>query len=178
MTTQPQPFNVYFGDIHNHCAVGYGHGTLEDAFYNAQLQLDFACITCHAWWPDLPDGEERLAGVAQYHRNGFAVTAHEWPHVQEVVAAHHEPGKFVTFLGHEWHNCEVGDHNVYYRDGVGEILRAATLAEMREIMRKLQAEGVATMLLPHHIGYHQGYRGINWAAYTPEFSPVVEIMSM
>jgi hypothetical protein len=34
------------------------------------------------------------------------------------------------------------------------------------------------MLLPHHIGYRQGYRGINWAAFAPEFSPVVEIMSM
>lgn len=168
----------YFGDIHNHCAVGYGHGSLEDAFQNARLQLDFACVTCHAWWPDLPDGEPRLAAVAAYHRNGFAVTAEAWPHVQAVVAANHEPGQFITFLGHEWHNCEVGDHNVYYRDGVGEILRAATLEEMRAILRGLNAEGVATMLLPHHIGYHQGYRGINWAAYTPEFSPVVEIMSM
>ena len=36
----------------------------------------------------------------------------------------------------------------------------------------------ATMVLPHHIGYRQGYRGINWAAFTPEFSPLVEIMSM
>ncbi len=34
------------------------------------------------------------------------------------------------------------------------------------------------MLLPHHIGYRQGYRGINWSTFTPEFSPAVEIMSM
>ncbi|MEZ4867293.1 MAG: hypothetical protein R3C14_38570 [Caldilineaceae bacterium] len=171
-------YNLYFGDIHNHCAVGYGHGSIEDAYHNARLQLDFACVTCHAWWPDLPDEEARLAAVANYHRDGFAVTARQWPHVQEVVRANHEPGRFVSFLGHEWHNCAVGDHNVYYRDGVGEILRASDLAEMRQIMRGLRARGVATMLLPHHIGYHQGYRGINWHAYTPEFSPLVEIMSL
>jgi len=128
---------LYFGDIHNHCAVGYGHGSLEDAFRNARMQLDFACVTCHAWWPDLPDHEERLAGVAAYHRNGFAVTARAWDHVQQVVAAHHQPERFVTFLGHEWHNCAVGDHNVYYRDGVGEILRVATLEEMRATLRRL-----------------------------------------
>lgn len=170
--------HLYFGDIHNHCAVGYGHGTIEEAFQNARLQLDFACVTCHAWWPDLPDDEPRLAGVAQYHRDGFAVTARLWPHVQDLVRVNYEPGRFVTFLGHEWHNGAVGDHNVYYRDGVGEILRAANLEEMRRIMRGLRDQGIAVMLLPHHIGYHQGYRGINWAAFTPEFSPVVEIMSM
>lgn len=171
-------YHAYFGDIHNHCAVGYGHGTLEEAFQNARMQLDFACVTCHAWWPDLPDDEPRLDAVAAYHRNGFGVTERAWPHVQEVVQANNRPDSFVTFLGHEWHNCEVGDHNIYYRDGVGEILRAPTLADLRGELRQLQAKGVATMLLPHHIGYRQGYRGINWSAYTPEFSPVVEIMSM
>lgn len=173
-----QQLHPYFGDIHNHCAVGYGHGSIEEAFQNARMQLDFACVTCHAWWPDLPDDEARLAPVAQYHRNGFAITDREWPHVQAMVNANYEPDKFVTFLGHEWHNCEVGDHNVYYRDGVGDILRAATLTAMRDMLRDLQAHGIATMLLPHHIGYRQGYRGINWDAFTPEFSPIVEIMSM
>ena len=128
---------AYFGDIHNHCAIGYGHGTIDDSFQNARMQLDFACVTCHAWWPDLPDNEERLAAVAAYHRNGFAVTAGAWQQVQEVVAANNVPDRFVTFLGHEWHNCAVGDHNVYYRDGVGEILRAATLDEMRATLRRL-----------------------------------------
>ncbi len=177
MTNPYQSQHMYVGDIHNHCAIGYGHGTIEEAFQNAQLQLDFACVTCHAWWPDLPE-EERLAAVADYHRNGFAVTERAWPHVQAVVDANNQPGKFVTFLGHEWHNCEVGDHNVYYRDGVGDILRAQTLPEMRTLLRSLQAQGIATMLLPHHIGYRQGYRGINWNAFTPEFSPIAEIISM
>ena len=32
-------------------------------------------------------------------------------------------------------------------------------------------------MIPHHIGYLRGYRGINWDTFTPEFSPVVEIVS-
>ena len=36
---------------------------------------------------------------------------------------------------------------------------------------------VPTMMIPHHIGYKQGYRGINWEAFTDELSPVAEIFS-
>jgi hypothetical protein len=42
----------------------------------------------------------------------------------------------------------------------------------------LDAEGVAVMANPHHIGYHRGSRGINWDHYDSRFSPVVEMMSM
>jgi len=31
-----------FGDLHNHCGISYGHGSLEDALANAREQLDFA----------------------------------------------------------------------------------------------------------------------------------------
>ena len=34
------------------------------------------------------------------------------------------------------------------------------------------------MLIPHHIGYKAGYRGINWDEVDPEFIHLVEIMSM
>ena len=34
------------------------------------------------------------------------------------------------------------------------------------------------MLTPHHIGYRQGYRGINWNTFDETVSPVVEIVSM
>ena len=43
-----QDLDVYYGDLHSHCAVGYGHGGLNDAFQNARLQLDFAAVTVHA----------------------------------------------------------------------------------------------------------------------------------
>lgn len=168
----------FFGDIHNHCAVGYGHGSIEDAFQNARMQLDFACVTVHAYWPDMPVEDARLAPVVAYHQMGFDRTAEAWPHVREVVEANDKSGHFVSFLGFEWHSQAYGDHNVYFKSSAGEVIRASDLAEMRQILRQYQQQGIDCMLLPHHIGYKQGYRGINWSTYTHEMSPVVEIMSM
>jgi hypothetical protein len=168
----------YYGDLHSHCAVGYGHGSLEDAFRNARLQLDFAAITVHAYWPDMPAGDGRLTALVDYHRRGFATAADAWPHVQQAVEAYHQPGRFVTFLGHEWHSNRYGDHNVYFNGSSGEIVRAADLEELRQALRRLRDQGIEALAIPHHIGYKRGYRGINWDAFTPELSPVVEIMSM
>jgi hypothetical protein len=173
-----EDLSVYYGDLHSHCAVGYGHGSLQDAFENARLQLDFAAVTVHAHWPDIPAGEGRLTDLVDYHQRGFQKADDAWPHVEQVVEAHYEPGRFVTFLGHEWHSNQYGDHNVYFNGSSGAILRAASLDEMRQTIRRLRGEGIEAIFIPHHIGYKRGYRGINWDAFTPELSPVVEIMSM
>lgn len=169
---------VYYGDLHSHCDVGYGHGTPEDAFANARLQLDFASVTAHAAWPDMPASEERLARTIAYHRRGFEQAAARWSHLRTVTNDANDDGRFITFLSYEWHSLRYGDHNVYYRDGRGEIVEAADLDGLRAALRGLAASGVAALLIPHHIGYRVGYRGINWETFTPEFSPVVEIVSM
>jgi hypothetical protein len=151
----------YWGDIHNHCAVGYGHGSLADAFANARLQLDFAAVIVHAHWPDMPLDEPRLAEVVAYHRLGFERSREQWPTVREMVAAQNEPGRFAAFLAFEWHSREFGYHNVYFDGDEGDIIYAADLDEMRLALRDYGRRGIRTMLLPHHIGYKQGYRGIN-----------------
>jgi hypothetical protein len=33
------------------------------------------------------------------------------------------------------------------------------------------------LLIPHHIAYRQGWRGINWETYRPDVSPVVDVFS-
>ena len=170
--------SVYYGDIHNHCAIGYGHGTIEDAFRNARTQLDFACVTVHAHWGDLPSGEGYLEPIVTYHQNGFKKTRQKWQEVVAAVNDNHEPGKFVTFLGYEWHSLTYGDHNIYFKQPTGKVIRVEGIDDLRQELRQLQREGIDCMLIPHHIGYAQGYRGINWSAYTEEFSPIVEIMSM
>jgi hypothetical protein len=168
----------YYGDIHNHCAVGYGHGSFGDALYNAQLQLDFAAVTVHAHWGDMPAADERLAAAVAYHQKGFARTKLAWHQVQAAVEGAYRPGHFVTFLAHEWHSLAYGDHNIYYKEPPGEILREPDLPALRRRLAEYRAQGREVMVLPHHIGYHQGYRGINWATYDEAFSPVVEIYSM
>lgn len=170
--------NVYYGDLHNHCNIGYAHGSLEDSFQNARLQLDFACVTVHAHWHDIPRGEPRLDYLVDYHEQGFARTADNWQYVKDMVARHNASGEFVAFLGFEWHSNRYGDHNVYFKDGEGDIIRAGDMEEMRACLRDYAARGIESMLIPHHIGYKAGYRGINWAEFDPEFIPVVEIMSM
>lgn len=169
---------AYAGDIHNHCEISYGHGSLEDAYRNAKLQLDFASVTGHASWHDMPLDPPH---VNEYHRQGFERLRAGWGHVQDVTEAAHEEGNFVSFLSFEWHSMTFGDHCVYYKAGRGplEPAQAGSLEELRETMRGLASdEGLEAMILPHHIGYVAGRRGINWSSYTEEFSPVVELVSM
>jgi len=169
---------VYYGDLHNHCGISYGHGSVEDAYTNARAQLDFASVTAHAHWPDMPTGDPRLAELVAYHEAGFRRAATLWPHLQDVTRAVHEDGRFVTFLSFEWHSLRYGDHNVYYKDARGEIIRAPDLEELRRALRELAARGVSCVMLPHHIGYLTGRRGLRWESFTPEFTPLVEMVSM
>lgn len=173
-----QGLQMLVGDLHNHCAVGYGYGTVEDAYTNAKLQLDFASVTAHAHWPDLPVDQPPLAGVVDYHRRGFERAAEGWQHLLEVTEAFNRDGAFVTFPSFEWHSLRYADHNVYLNRAEGEIIRGSDLAEMRAELRRGRARGIETFLIPHHIGYRSGYRGIVWSEFDPEFSPVVEIASM
>ncbi|MGH2557528.1 MAG: DUF3604 domain-containing protein [Thermomicrobiales bacterium] len=173
-----QHLHPYVGDLHSHCAVSYGHGSLEDAYHNAQSQLDFASVTVHALWPDMPEDDSRLAAVSDYHRQGFRRAAENWPHYREMTNAVNENGRFVTFQSFEWHSMHSGDHNVYFKGDHGEIFPAPDIESMRARLRLLAAQGLSTFLIPHHIGYTSGYRGIRWQEFTPEFSPVVEMYSM
>lgn len=172
------PYQVYYGDIHNHCGISYGHGPLEDALANARQQLDFCSVTGHAHWPDMPVEPGRLEGLVQYHLDGFAKLADNWPRVLDTMNEANAPGRFVTFPSFEWHNMRSGDYAIYYRDGVGELLRPDSIEELHAQLGALDGEDVAVMANPHHIGYHRGSRGINWDHYDSRFAPVVEMMSM
>ena len=172
------PYRPYYGDIHNHCNISYGHGSIEDAYTNARLQLDFASVTGHAWWHDMPAAEGRLKSLVEYHQRGFAKLDSVWKHVQDVTEGAHEEGNFVSFLSFEWHSAAHGDHCFYYKGGQGEIVRKPSLQRMRAELRRLKENGIEMMMIPHHICYLDGYRGIHWDDFDPEFSPVVEMVSM
>lgn len=168
---------AFAGDLHNHCAISYGHGSVEDAFQNARLQLDFASVTGHANWHDMPP---EPAHVARYHADGFRTLENSWEHVQDVTEQANESGKFVSFLSFEWHSMTYGDHCVYYKSARGPLApaRANSLEELRINLRHLKTDGLESMVLPHHIGYSAGRRGINWETFSDELSPVVELVSM
>ncbi len=170
--------SLYFGDIHNHCGLSYGYGSIDEAFRNARLQLDFTSVTGHAFWPDMPRGEPRLDSVVEYHERGFRRFEQAWDGYLEATEANNDPGRFVTFPSFEWHSMEDGDYVLYYRQGGGTLFTAKRLEELRDKIRGLGLDAGSVLLIPHHIGYHRGYRGINWDTFEEELSPLVEILSM
>jgi hypothetical protein len=166
---------VYFGDIHNHCGLSYAHGTFKEALINAQLQLDFTSVTLHAVWPDMPVEDDRLDYLIKFHNEGFSKAFENWSWYCEQVERHNQEGKFVIFPSYEWHSNTYGDHCIYYKNSHNtSILTADDLTKLRQEILKSSQPG---MLIPHHLGYKQGYRGINWETFTNELSPVVEIFS-
>jgi len=167
--------NLYFGDIHNHCDLSYGHGSLEDALANARMQLDFASVTIHAVWPDLPTDDPTLAYLVDYHRDGFTKAKASWNTYLSQMEHANSKGKFITFPSFEWHSITYGDYCVYYKQSADSpIIDAPDLPTLRT---ELQALDTPALLIPHHIGYKQGSRGINWREFTNDLSPVAEIFS-
>lgn len=107
---------VYYGDLHCHCDIGYGFGTAEDAYRNARMQLDFASVTAHAHWPDMPVSDPDLAGVVRYHQEGFRRAAERWLQLLDATEAAAEEDRFVAIASYEWHSLRHGDYNVYHRE--------------------------------------------------------------
>ena len=167
--------NIFYGDIHNHCGLSYGHGTLSDALNNARLQLDFVSITIHAVWPDLPTNDPQLNYLVDYHKQGFIKAQSNWNTYLKNIEAANDEGTFVTFPSFEWHSMNYGDYCVYFQHAAeAHIIDAPDLPSLRMMLRNISTP---TMLIPHHIGYKRGFRGINWEAFSNEMSPVAEIFS-
>lgn len=167
----------WIGDLHNHCAISYGHGSLDEALANAKRQLDFVSITGHSWWPDMPVDEPSVAHIVAFHVEGFARLERLWPgHFAQLQAAA-EPGAFTVFPGYEMHSSAHGDYTVLLRDlAAAPMVRGTTPAKLEANLRA--AFGRAAMAFPHHIGYRTGARGINWDTFRESLSPVLEMLSM
>ena len=151
-----QNLQVFYGDLHNHCGISYGHGSLEDALRNAKEQLDFCSVTGHALWPDMPPASPDVQYIIDFHLEGFSKLERLWPDVQQTMSNFHKDGEFVTFLSFEMHSSEDGDRVVIFNDDKGELLKASGLPELEQKIRQLKANGVGVITLPHHIAYLKG----------------------
>ncbi|AMM85215.1 hypothetical protein [Martelella sp. AD-3] len=166
-----------YGDIHNHSALSYGHGRLEDALARAALQLDFVSVTGHAAWPDMPIDVPEVAHIVDFHVKGFAKLKANWKGHFETLSTYENPGNFAVFPGYEIHSCAHGDYTIVYADlDVAEPELADTPEDLKSALTA--AKGDRALAFPHHIGYRQGARGINWDTFDPELSPFVEMFSM
>jgi hypothetical protein len=166
-------YQLFWGDLHSHCSISYGHGSAEQALIRARQQLDFCSITGHAFWPDMPTDRERYAEIIDYHNAGFATLGKNWDRLLSLEAEATEEESFIAFPSYEWHSLEFGDHNVYSAAPQLPLKDADDLPGLREVCRTAKA-----IAIPHHIGYASGYRGIDWEAFREELSPFVEVFSL
>ena len=162
---------IYWGDLHNHCGISYGYGSLENALAAARGHLDFCAVTGHAMWHDMHPSRPETAFVVGFHRKGFAKLAARWDEVRRLVEEANQPGEFVTFQSYEAHSSEFGDHHILSPSPDLPLLEPDAPAAL---MGRLSVTAIA---VPHHTAYVPGYRGINWDAYEQDMSPVVEIYS-
>ena len=104
---EPPSRRVHWGDPHGQTEETVGIGTLDDYFTYARdaAALDFA----------------------GHQGNDFQITAGIWQAIREKVAAYHEPGRFVSFLGYEWSGNTPGggDHNVHFLHDDGPLHRSS-----------------------------------------------------
>ena len=167
MDKETGPQRLFWGDVHNHNEVGYGKGSLERSYEIARAsQLDFYAFTPHAWWPDLPEDDP---AVAKRHRDGFDLVQREWAAVLAKANAENAPGEFAAFCAFEWHSSRYGDYHVLLPGGSGAICRAADVGELQAYARRTGA-----LMIPHHLGYREGWRGANWGSWRADVSPVAD----
>ena len=169
ITTQSSTKNIYWGDLHNHNAVGYAKGSLERAYDVARSHLDFYCFTGHSQWHDMPimPQNKHMKWV-----HGFEVMKQNWEKVKRLANENYKPGEFVPFVGYEWHSSSCGDVHIVFPGSEAELVFLDDIHDLQKFAREHQA-----ILIPHHPAYKQGWRGQNWEVLNIEVSPVVEIFS-
>jgi hypothetical protein len=159
---------LYWGDIHNHNAVGYARGTLERSIDIARNHLDFFAFTGHAAWHDMPKmpGDRHLKWV-----QGFEVHSRHWPKTRQLIKAANDDS-FVAFLGYEWHSSAFGDYCIIFPEDRPELYLPDHVNKLFDFAKEKGA-----LAIPHHVAYKTGWRGISWDYFRPDVIPVVEVYS-
>lgn len=171
----PHELKLYWGDIHNHCNLTYGHGDMRDAFEAAREQLDFVSVTPHAMWEDIPGRNDvRLQWVVDYHTKAFdALRAGKWDQYVKMTNEYNKENEFLTFLSYECHDMAHGDHVALLYDLEGTMVEPSNAMQL-----KARLKGQQAFVTPHHMGYQTGFRGYNWNAFQEDGqTPFVEMYS-
>lgn len=176
--TVPSPVGekVFWGDLHNHCNITYGHGDMRDAFEAAKEQLDFVSVTPHAMWPDIDmlGDDPRLGWVIGYHKDAFRrLRSGNYQKYLDMTREYNSDGKFLTFCGYEAHSMVYGDHVALHKELDAPLVECTSIEDWKE-----KFKGKDVFVTPHHMGYQTGYRGYNWQYFTegPQ-TPFVEMFS-
>ena len=161
---------LLWGDLHNHCGITYGFGSLENALKAARGTLDFCSVTGHAMWPDMYEKNPDTAFIVDFHNTGFKKLYDHWEQVRKTMADANSE-ELVTFQGYEMHSSYYGDHHFVSPDDNFPLIYRNSPAEL------VRDCGCRAIAVPHHIGYVPGYRGICWDEFDSNISPIVEVYS-
>ncbi|MBD3308500.1 DUF3604 domain-containing protein [candidate division KSB3 bacterium] len=161
-------YQLFWGDVHNHNAVGYAKGSLERSIDIAREHLDFFAFTGHASWHDMPlmPGDRHMKWV-----NGFDVHTKHWPKTRQLIKEA-TSDSFVAFLGYEWHSSAFGDYHLIFPEDQPDLYLPDHVEQLLDFAKQKGA-----LAIPHHVGYKLPWRGANWAYFRPDVTPVVEIFS-
>lgn len=161
-------YQLFWGDLHNHNAVGYAKGSLARSIEIAREHLDFFAFTGHASWHDMPKmpKDQHMHWV-----NGFKVHQDHWPRTRKMLAEAND-SNFVAFLGYEWHSSTFGDYCIIFPEDQDELFLPDNVKELLDFAERKRA-----FAIPHHVAYLTGWRGANWRHFRPAVTPVVEIFS-
>ena len=172
----PDSRKMFWGDLHNHCNLTYGHGDMRDAFEAAKEQLDFVSVTPHAMWPDinLLNKEPRLKWVIGYHTDAFGrLRRGGYEKYSAMTKEYNKEGEFLTFIGYEAHSMIYGDHVALHKSLDAPLVNCSSIENWKE-----KFKGQDVFVTPHHMGYQEGYRGYNWKYFTEgDQTPFVEMYS-
>ena len=167
---------LYWGDLHNHCNITYGHGDMRDAFEAAKGQLDFVSVTPHAMWPDinLLNKEPRLKWVIGYHTEAFGrLRRGGYDKYLQMTKEYNKEGEFLTFIGYEAHSMISGDHVALHKAIDAPLVNCTSIQNWKD-----KFKGQDVFVTPHHMGYQKGYRGYDWDQFTEgDQTPFVEMYS-
>lgn len=172
-------YKVFYGDLHNHSDLTYGHGSFENALENAVQQLDFFTMTPHAMWPDIENlrGNDELEWVIDYHTGAFKKLRNPayWQNYIDKLKAYETKNKVITFPSYEVHSLKYGDHVVVHKQQDVQLpAPKTTIVELRD--KVLDPD--ETIITPHGVAYQSGFRGYNWDYFKQsDQTPFVEVFS-
>lgn len=161
-------YQLYWGDMHNHNAVGYAKGSLQRSIDIAREHLDFFAFTGHASWHDMPKmpGDRHMKWV-----NGFKVHRDHWNKTRSMLREANDDA-FTALLGYEWHSSQFGDYCMIFPEDQPDLYLPDHVDKLLKFAGEKQA-----LAIPHHLAYARGWRGANFDHFTASASPVVEIFS-
>ncbi|HVE51662.1 MAG TPA: DUF3604 domain-containing protein [Casimicrobiaceae bacterium] len=161
---EPPAPRIYWGDLHGQSVIGCGARSI-DAYYSHAR--DFAGVD-----------------VASHQANCFLVSREEWRETEASTSHHHEPGRFITYLGVEWSGASNvgGDHNLYFPADAAPLHRcshefiadksdvATDLAHVEDVYRHYRSSDTL-------IAVHVGGRTADLRWHSPDLDRLIEVHS-